>query len=113
MNSVGRRLEGRFAHQLQIDRLRALVEPAMTRPRSKSSQRAFELLQHESQAFLRSTNGVGVDLPEWLAELENEVLQFLLPKRLRDFWHQPSMIDFAPIPIADLREKLEQLPKKE
>ncbi|MEL7497732.1 MAG: hypothetical protein AAFN77_08995 [Planctomycetota bacterium] len=113
MNSVARRLEGRFAHQLQIDRLRALVVPAMTRPRSRESKRAFELLQHEAQAFLRSTNGVGVDLPEWLAELENEVLQFLLPRRLRDYWHEPNVVESDPLPIADLREKLEQLPKKE
>ena len=112
MNSVGRRLEGRFAHQLQIDRLRALVEPAMSRPRSRESQKAFDLLQIESQAFLRSTSGVGVDLPEWLAELENEVQQFLLPRRLRDVWHEPSGFEIPPIPIAKLREKIEQLPRR-
>jgi hypothetical protein len=112
MNSVGRRLEGRFAHQLQIDRLRALVDPAMERPRTKESQKAFDLLQHESQAFLRSTNGVGVDLPEWLAELESEVQQFLLPRRLRDFWHEPTSYEAPPIPIAELREKIEQLPRR-
>ena len=112
MNSVGRRLEGRFAHQLQIDRLRALVEPAMSRPRSRQSQKAFDLLQVESQAFLRSTSGVGVDLPEWLAELENEVQQFLLPRRLRDVWHEPSGLESPPIPIAKLREKIEQLPRR-
>ena len=112
MNSVGRRLEGKFAHQLQIDRLRALVEPAMSRPRSRESQKAFDLLQVESQAFLRSTSGVGVDLPEWLAELESEVQQFLLPRRLRDFWHQPNAFDIPPIPIAKLREKIERLPRR-
>ena len=112
MNSVGRRLEGKFAHQLQIDRLRALVEPAMSRPRSRQSQKAFDLLQIESQAFLRSTSGVGVDLPEWLAELENEVQQFLLPRRLRDFWHQQSAMEVPPIPIAQLREKIEKLPRR-
>lgn len=113
MSSVGRRLEGKFAHQLQIDRLRALVAPSMERPRTRKSKRSFELLHHEAQAFLRSTNGVGVDLPEWLAELENEVLQYLLPRRLRDFWHEPGLIETEPMPIAQLREKLEQLPKKE
>ena len=112
MNSVGRRLEGKFAHQLQIDRLRALVEPAMSRPRSRQSQKAFDLLQIESQAFLRSTSGVGVDLPEWLAKLENEVQQFLLPRRLRDFWHQQSALEVPPIPIAKLREKIEKLPRR-
>ena len=112
MNSVGRRLEGRFAHQLQIDRLRALVDPAMSRPRSRQTQKAFDLLQIESQAFLRSTSGVGVDLPEWLAELENEVQQFLLPRRLRDVWHEPSGLESPPIPIAKLREKIEELPRR-
>ncbi len=112
MESVGRRLEGRFGHQMQIDRLRALVGPAMADPDSRSSYRTFELLQHEAQAFSRSTIGVGIDLPAWLAALEHEVEQHHLPRRLRDLDYKQSPESTA-IPIADLKEQLEQLPNRE
>ena len=112
MSSIGRRLEGRFAHQMQIDRLRSLVGPAMADPQSRQSTRMFELLHHETQAFCRATAGVGVDLPAWLAALENEVQQHLLPLRLRDKHHDQAISHSLVAPIAELREQLEQLPRR-
>ncbi len=112
MESVARRLEGRFGHQMQIDRLKALVSPAMEDPHSRKSARVFELLQHEAQAFSRSTIGVGVDLPAWLAALENEVHLNLIPPQMRE--HSNSLMIEPPIPsIADLRGQLEQLTQRE
>ncbi len=113
MASVGRRLEGRFIHPMQIDRLRSLVRPAMTDPDSRKSRRLFDLLQHETQAFTRATAGVGVDLPAWLAALESEVQQFHLPLRLRSKTSAPNLIHPIDVPISRLREQLEQLPRKE
>ena len=113
MESIGRRIEGRFGHQMQIDRLRALVAPAMENPHARKSFRAFELLKHEAQAFSRSTMGVGIDLPAWLAALESEVEQHLLPRRLRDPNRQAMAMEYTPIPIAKLKEKLEELPRRE
>lgn len=112
MSSVGRRLEGRFAHQMQIDRIRSLVGPAMENPHSRKSTRMFELLHHETQAFCRATAGVGVDLPAWLAALENEVQQHLLPLRLRDKAYNHKIYCPVPVPVAELREQLEQLPRR-
>jgi hypothetical protein len=112
MESVGRRLEGRFGHQMQIDRLRALVIPAMTDPNNRESARVFELLQHEAQAFARSTIGVGIDLPAWLAALESEVDQFQLLQRLEDSESDQPLPETAIIPIATLQEQLEELPGK-
>ena len=113
MASVARRLEGRFGHQMQIDRLNALVEPAMMDPTTKESARAFELLKNEARAFSRSTMGVGIDLPAWLATIENEVQQHILPRRLREILYQAPYLESPPIPIAELREKLELLPRRE
>lgn len=113
MESVGRRLEGRFRHQMQIDRLKALVGPAMEEPGSRKSERAFELLRHEAQAFSRSTVGVGIDLPAWLATLENEVQQHLLPRDLREPWLNATAGDHVIPPIAEMREQLEKLPRNE
>ena len=111
MASVGRRVEGRFGHQMQIDRLKALVKPAMD-PENNRSSRSFELLKHEAQTFSRTTMGVGIDLPAWLAALENEVEQFLLPQRLRDPNRKSGELQPEPIPIASLREELEKMPNR-
>ncbi len=112
MESVGRRLEERFGHPMQIDRLRALVAPAMCDPTSKKCARTFELLQHEAQAFSRRTMGVGMDLPGWLAALELEVEQFHLPDRLKDNNCSTELIEPIFVPIAELKEQLEQLPRR-
>ncbi|MEM7784188.1 MAG: hypothetical protein AAF623_12605 [Planctomycetota bacterium] len=110
MASVGRRIEGRFGHQMQIDRLKALVKPAMKIPRDRKANRSFDLLKHEAQTFSRTTMGVGIDLPAWLADLENEVEQFLLPQRLRDPAQKLRELEPDPIPIALLKEELEKMP---
>jgi hypothetical protein len=85
----------------------------MKDPTSKASKRSFELLKNEARAFSKSTMGVGIDLPAWLATLENEVHQYLLPFRLADLENPNPAGEPVPIPIADLREKLEQLPRRE
>lgn len=112
LETIGRRLEGKFVHAMQIDRLRSLVIPAMANPEARKSQRAFDKLQQETQAFTRATPGVGVDLPAWLAALEHEVEQFHLPLRLRSRNKQQSLILPIDIPVSKLREQLEQLPRK-
>ncbi|QEG20673.1 hypothetical protein [Mariniblastus fucicola] len=110
LQSVGRRIEGRFESQIQIDRLIALVKPAVAKPRTRDSLKAFDLLQHEAQAFCRTTTGVGIELPPWLAALEQEVEQIHLPARLRlkstaADWRCDALPDFG-----SLRRQLEEFP---
>lgn len=108
MESVSRRLEGKFAHQMQIDRLKALVAPAMKDPLNRKSARVFELLNHEAKAFARSTMGVGVDLPAWLAALESEVQLNLLPARAPNSSNNLTVAPPTPC-ISVLRAQLEKL----
>ena len=108
MESVSRRLEGKFAHQMQIDRLKALVAPAMKDPHNRKSARVFELLNHEAKAFARSTMGVGVDLPAWLAALESEVQLNLLPSRTPSSSNNLTVTPPTPC-ISELRAQLEKL----
>lgn len=110
MNSIGRRVEGRFGSEMQIDRLTALVKPAMAE--DASAEKAFNLLHQEAKAFSRTTLGVGVDLPAWLAALENEVQQRLLPVRLRTHQTSQHWGQKRVLPVADLREQLEELPRR-
>ncbi len=110
MESVGRRLEGRFAHQMQIDRLVSLVAPAMKDPSSPESRRRFEMLQQQAQTFTRSTNGVGIDLPAWLAALESEVEQFQFLQRFKVADDDPPWPETAKVSIEQLQDQLNELP---
>ena len=112
MSSVGRRIEGKFGSEMQVDRLTALVKPAMCETDPKKSDRAFSMLKQEAQAFSRTTIGVGVDLPPWLAALEHEVQQRLLPVRLRRLQTSQHWGQSRVLPIADIREQLEELPSR-
>ena len=112
MSSVGRRIEGKFGSEMQIDRLTALVKPAMCEEDKKKADRAFSILKQESKAFSRTTIGVGVDLPPWLAALEHEVQQRLLPVRLRSLQTSQHWGQRRVLPIAEIRAQLEELPTR-
>ena len=110
LQSVGRRIEGRFESQIQIDRLIALVRPAVAKPRTRDSLKAFDLLQHEAQAFCRTTTGVGIELPPWLAALEQEVEQTQLPARLKEKSNAADWRCDVELDFGFLRSQLENLP---
>lgn len=111
LDSVGRHLEGRFVQPMQIDRLRAQVEPAMRDTSDRKSQRAFDLLVSEIEAFTRHPNA-GVDVPDWLAALEEEVHIQLMPDRLKEDFRKQTLVEPLDHPIEKLREQLDALPKR-
>jgi hypothetical protein len=57
--------------------------------------------------------GVGIDLPAWLAALENEVEQHHLPRRLREQSFNEQQGETDTLPIAKLRQQLEELPNRD
>jgi len=90
------RLNQRFVRPLVIDRVRALVLPAMrvdfmlagkggpekmsppdsrsgSRPQTESPEDAFAALTEEINSLASEPSGAGLDLPDWLAALEEEV----------------------------------------
>ncbi|HEX5471637.1 MAG TPA: hypothetical protein VFW73_07105 [Lacipirellulaceae bacterium] len=80
--SVAERLGERFTRPLAIDRVRALVGPAIAAAPSllPSTSRggagggaAFTALQIEITSLAQEPAGAGLDLPDWLAALEEEV----------------------------------------
>ncbi len=111
LDTVARRLEERFITPLQIDRLRSLVGRAMADPADRECQRTFEKLRNETQAFCRATQAVGMDLPSWLAALENEVEKNLLPLRLKARVEGHRWVDVQPVSLSEVFEQLEQLPR--
>lgn len=75
MPTVADRLNERFVKPMTIDRMRALIRPAMRQLRAsdKEESRAFDLLVQEAHLMMREPTGVGLDIPTWLLMLEEEV----------------------------------------
>jgi hypothetical protein len=71
--SVADRLNERFVKPLALDRILALVRPAMTEAREGRTGESFELLQVETEAYLATTSGSALDVHPWLQSLADEV----------------------------------------
>lgn len=71
--SVAERLGERFVRPLVVDRLRALVGPAIDELRAGSPTGSFELLEAGIDRLTEEPTGVGFDVPNWLEALEQEV----------------------------------------
>ena len=74
--SMNDHLNERFVKPLAVDRMLALVPRAMQdsrhqRPPSKS----FEILREEIDRYLDCTFGSGIDIPEWMQQLQKQVEQ--------------------------------------
>lgn len=82
--TIADRISERFVRPLLIDRVKALVEPALTATGDNRAE-AFATLDREISSLTGEPSGVGLDLPDWLAALEDEVTT----ARSR-FSHQPS-----------------------
>jgi hypothetical protein len=84
MPTVADRINERFVKPLIVDRVRALVEPAMKEAKNEKDDRPhFDMLKSETDQMTSDPTGVGLDVPEWLEALEDEVDR-LIVEELRD-----------------------------
>ena len=66
-------LNQRFVKSMAVDRMRALIAPAIEESRQPvSRQQAIKKLQAEIEAYLASTAGSAIEVPDWLMRLERE-----------------------------------------
>ena len=77
--SIAERLEEKFIRPLQVDRLCALVRPAMEDLRDGRSQKTFPQLEKLVGEFTKKIAGAGFETPDWLADLEDEAEQVQAP----------------------------------
>lgn len=63
----------RFVRPLSIDRIRALIQPAMEEFRQDEPAVSFRILEEELREFTQAPTGAGLDVPDWLIALEKEV----------------------------------------
>jgi hypothetical protein len=96
LSTVADRINERFVRPLALDRLCALIEPAMQEARSGSERKAFARLQEELRPLAATPTGVGLDVPFWLRRLEAEA------QRVRA----------AQAPLATLAESVFRIPQR-
>jgi hypothetical protein len=71
--SVAERLSEQFVRPLTIDRLRALIEPAIEELRADGQTPSFEALRESIDDLTEEPAGVGFEVPRWLESLEDEM----------------------------------------
>jgi len=71
--SIADRLGERFVRPLDIDRLCALVRPAIDELHGGGQPQRFDLLEAEIEGFTTELSGTGFEIPPWLDALQNEV----------------------------------------
>jgi hypothetical protein len=73
LRTVADRMQERFIRPLAVDRLAALIEPAMQEARQGGTSASFRRLQEQLEKLAATPTGVGLDVPPWLRRLEAEV----------------------------------------
>ena len=73
LRTVTDRMEEQFTRPLELDRVCALVEPAMTKVGAEETKVAFDSLMAAIEPLASTPSGVGLDVPQWLRRLEAEV----------------------------------------
>lgn len=112
LRTIADRVQERFVKPLALDRLCALIRPAMEQADKGESGPAFARLQDELKAFTTQPVGVGLDIPEWLRRLEAEVQQVGAAKSavvelVEDHFRPPKVT----LSFADLQQQLEEWEK--
>lgn len=82
--SIADRLGERFVRPLTVDRLRALVRPAVEELREGRPPAVFAQLEEETAQMADEPSGVGLEVPEWLEALQEEVEEAQAPGQESD-----------------------------
>ena len=113
MSTVADRLAERFVRPMAIDRMRALVKPAMDEACRPGPKRAFELLEHETELLARESTGIGFDVPVWLLALEEEVDRAREPTHRRNFEREiAEAVPCVTLSRTQVRNELEECSEK-
>jgi hypothetical protein len=101
--SISERLNEKFEMSMEVDRLCALVEPAMKEADKEQGNPLFAELQRELDSLTAKPGGAGVDLPVWLLRLEQEV------HRVRSLQSTDALLSEGFVQVAQLQLSLEEV----
>ena len=107
---IADRLAERFVKPLSIDRLRAMVEPAIEEVRRGDASPVFELLERECANWSHEPTGAGLDIPPWINALEEEVERISEAHEIlaNDDWNLGRFLPFTPLTVAEIHDQLDQ-----
>ena len=113
MATVSQRINERFVHPMQVDRLTSLVAQAMEDPTTERSQAAFEMIESYAESLTKLPIGIGFELPGWISALQEEVdltsAQMASPAA-KDEHH---LIQNADVSVEELCKQLRAMPHRE
>jgi hypothetical protein len=104
--SVSERLNEKFEMPMEIDRLCALVEPAMKEADKEQGNPRFAELQRELDSLTAKPSGAGVDLPLWLRRLEQEV------QRVRSLQSADALLSEGFVQVPQVPLSLEEVQRQ-
>jgi hypothetical protein len=105
--SIVDRIGERFVKPLAVDRLAALVRPAMEELRAGRATPSFDVLQEEIQPFTREPSGIGFDVPAWLEVLEAEVFRIRSGGAEEDETAQPLPgVPLVRLPLEEIQKQI-------
>lgn len=108
MPTVADRLAERFIKPLSIDRMRALVAPAIEEARRGGPCPCFELLEHEAEVLTRNPTGAGLDVPGWIEALEEEVeLQYGAAQHRIEELDLGNLIPLRALSMEEVQQQLD------
>jgi hypothetical protein len=108
MPTVADRILERFVQPMTIDRMRALVLPAMRDAEVSETSTSFEALEAEAELLTRTPCGVGLDVPPWIDSLEEEVEKIAKAKMGSEIDPQALVtIAITKLPISLWNEQLD------
>jgi hypothetical protein len=104
--SIAERLSERYTRPLAIDRVKALVGRAVSAANT-SDMAPFDALQREIASLAQEPAGAGLDLPDWLAALEEEVSAVRCKRRsLRELEDGPWRVDQVRLSWDDWQQQI-------
>jgi hypothetical protein len=112
LRTIRDRLEERFVQPLAIDRLCALVEPAMREAAAPpENSGAFAKLQAQLPALTQTPIGIGLDPPDWLQRLDEEIADVRDLLQTGERTTERGLAPGAHLSYADLQRQLEEWDK--
>lgn len=104
--SVEDRINERFVRPLRLNRLLALLEPAIQDAMHQRPSHSFEALRQQVEELAHTAPGAGLDPPDWLQKMEDEVDRLLSPQA------EETRLELSPpggklLSLEDFEEQLE------
>jgi hypothetical protein len=112
LRTVTDRLQERFVRPLILDRLCALIEPAMEESGRPGEARWFRELERAIVEQTAHPTGVGLDVPPWLQRVEAEVHRVQAKRSaINTLAEQQLRVPRRPLSLEELEQQVEEWQK--